>query len=60
MVLFFEITIELANMPKWLKYKLDSPWTCYKKVRNSYFGKLNVKKKGILHIKIEDCGNDSR
>ena len=45
---------------KWPKYKLDSLWTCYKKVRNSYFGKLNIKKKGVLHTKIEDCAQDSR
>ena len=45
---------------KWLKYKLDSLWTCHKKVRNSYFGKLNVKKKGVLHTKIEDCAKNSR
>ena len=32
---------------KWLKYKLDSLWTCFKKVRNSYFAKLNLKK-GVL------------
>ena len=45
---------------KWLKYKLDSLWTSYRKVRNSYFGRLNAKKKGALHTKIEDCAKDSR
>ena len=45
---------------KWLKYKLNSLWICFKKVRNSYFAKLNLKKKGILRAKIEDCVKDSR
>ena len=40
---------------KWLKYKLDSLWTTYKKVRNSYYGKLNAKKRTMLQTKIEDC-----
>ena len=44
---------------KWLKYKLDSLWTTYKKVRNSYFGKLNAKKKSILQDRIVDCAKDS-
>ena len=33
---------------KWLKYKLESLWLAYKKVRNSYFGKLNTKKKEYI------------
>ena len=45
---------------KWLKYKLDSLWTAYKKVRNSYYGKLNAKKRIMLQTKIEDCTKDSR
>ena len=45
---------------KWLKYKLDSLWTCFKKVRNSYFASLNLKKKESLRTKIEDCSRDSR
>ena len=44
---------------KWLKYKLDSLWTAYKKVRNSYYGKLNAKKRIVLQTKIEDCTKDS-
>ena len=44
---------------KWLKYKLDSLWTAYKKVRNSYYGKLNAKKRTVLQTKIEDCTKDS-
>ena len=45
---------------KWLKYKLDSLWTAYKKVRNSYYGKHNAKKRIVLQTKIEDCTKDSR
>ena len=44
---------------KWLTYKLDSLWTTYKKVRNSYYGKLNAKKRTVLQTKIEDCTKDS-
>ena len=44
---------------KWLKYKYKSLWCAYKKVRNSYFGKLDTKKKNILKAKIEECANDS-
>ena len=29
---------------KWLRYKLDSCWTAYKKCRNRFYGKLNSKK----------------
>ena len=39
---------------KWLKYKLPSCWTAYKNIRNTYYGKLNAKKKTVLsflHIK---------
>ena len=39
---------------------MDSLWTAYKKVRNSYFGLFNAKKKAILQCKIEDCSKDSR
>ena len=45
---------------KWLKYKLDSPWVAFKKVRNSYFGLLNKKKKNSIQDKIQDCTKDSR
>ena len=44
---------------KWLKYKLESLWVAYKKVRNSYFSLLNAKKKGILQDKIKECSKDS-
>ena len=45
---------------KWLKYKLDSLWVAFKKVRNSYFGLLNRKKKGSIQDKIWECTKDSR
>ena len=45
---------------KWLRHKLDSCWTAYKKARNSNYHKLNVKKKDTLRAKINDCTNDSR
>ena len=45
---------------KWLKYKLESLWICYRKVRNSYFAKLSLKKKGVLQAKINKCAKDSR
>ena len=44
---------------KWLRYKLDSLWTAYKKVRNSYSGKLNAKKKNMIQTQIEDSCKDS-
>ena len=37
---------------KWLKYKLESLWVAYKKVRNSYCGLLNHKKKSTIQAKI--------
>ena len=45
---------------KWLKYKLESLWVAYKKVRNSYFGLLNQKKKGSIQDRIQECTKDSR
>ena len=44
---------------KWLKYKLDSLWVAFKKVRNSYFGLLNAKKRTTLQDKIQECTKDS-
>ena len=44
---------------KWLKYKLDSLWVAFKKVRNSYFGLLNIKKKSSIQNKIQECTKDS-
>ena len=45
---------------KWLKYKLDSLWVAFKKVRNSYFGLLNKKKKSSIQDKIQECTKDSQ
>ena len=45
---------------KWLKYKLDSLWVAFKKVRNSYYGLLNIKKGTTLQDKIQECTKDSR
>ena len=45
---------------KWLKYKLDSLWVAFKKVRNSYYGLLNIKKRTTLQEKIQECTKDSR
>ena len=45
---------------KWLKYKLDSLWVAFKKVRNSYYGLLNIKKRTSLQDKIQECTGDSR
>ena len=45
---------------KWLKYKLDSCWIAYKKCRNSYFGKLNAKKKDTLKNKFAECTHDTK
>ena len=44
---------------KWLKYKLDSLWVAFKKVRNSYYGLLNIKKRTALQDKIQECTRDS-
>ena len=45
---------------KWHKYKLESLWVAYKKVRNSYYGLLNHKKKSTLQAKMQDCTKDSQ
>ena len=45
---------------RWLKHKLPSCWTAFKKVRNSYYGKLNQKKKIVIRQQITDCANDSK
>ena len=36
---------------RWLKYRLESCWTAYKKCQNSYYGKLIFKKKQVLKAK---------
>ena len=45
---------------KWLKYKLDSCWTAYKKCRNSYYGKLNANQNNALKEKFADCSHDTK
>ena len=45
---------------KWLKYKNESCHTAFKKCHNSYYGKLNAKKKSVLQSKFQDCGKDFR
>ena len=45
---------------KWLRYKLPSTWTAYKKVRNSYYAKLNNSKKTNICKQITDCSDDSK
>ena len=45
---------------KWLKYKLESCWVAYKKCRNSYYGKLNLKKKATLRDKFAECSKDPK
>ena len=45
---------------KWLKYKLESCWVAYKKCRNSYYGKLNFKKKATLRDRFAECSKDSK
>ena len=45
---------------KWMKYKLDSCWMAYKKARNSYYYKLNAKKKDTIRTRIDEFSNDSR
>ena len=45
--------------PKWIKYELDSCWQAYKVVRNTYYARLNNKKKNVLKSSIENCSKDS-
>ena len=45
---------------KWLKHKLESCWVAYEKCRNSYYGKLNFKKKAMLRHKFAECSKDSK
>ena len=35
-------------------------WTAYKKTRNTYYGKLNTKKKTVLTEQIDECAGDSK
>ena len=45
---------------KWLKYKSEPYWVAYKKCRNSYYGKLNFKKKVTLRHKLAGCNKNSK
>ena len=45
---------------KWLKYKNEGCHIAFKKCHNSYYGKLNAKKKSVLQSKCQDCGKDLR
>ena len=45
---------------KWLKYKLESCWIAYTRCQNSYYGKLNCKKKEVLKNKFAECNKDSK
>ena len=59
-----ELAVEKAKVrrheKKWLKYKLSSTWTAYKKVRNSYYAHLNNSKKTNICKQITDCSDDSK
>ena len=45
---------------KWLKHKSEPYWIAYKKCRNSYYGKLNFKKKVTLKHKLAECNKNSK
>ena len=59
-----ELAVEKAKVRrhemKWLKYKLSSTWTAYKKIRNLYYAHLNNSKKKNIHEQIMDCSDDSK
>ena len=59
-----ELAVEKAKVrcheKKWLKYKLSLTWTAYKKVRNSYYARLNNSKKTNICKQITDCSDDSK
>ena len=44
---------------KWLKYKLQSNWTAFTKLRNKYTYTLRLKKTSVIKDKITTCANDS-
>ena len=44
----------------WLKYKLPLCRTIFKQSRNTYYGKLNTKKKMVLKEQIAECASDSK
>ena len=59
-----DLAVEKAKVrrreKKWLKYKLSSTWTAYKKTRNSYYAQLNNSKKKNICNQIMDCSDDSK
>ena len=59
-----ELAVEKAKVrrreKKWIRYKLPSTWTAYKKTRNSYYARLNNSKKTNIREQIMDCSDDSK
>ena len=59
-----ELAVEKAKVrchgKKWLKHKLSSTWTAYKKIRNLYYAHLNNSKKRNIREQIMDCSDDSK
>ena len=49
-----------SHEKKWLRHKLPLTWTAYKKVRNSYYTKLNNSKNTNICKQITDCSDDSK
>ena len=45
---------------RFIKYKLDSLWTAFKKARNKYNTLLNYKKRESIRSKIKDCSTNSK
>ena len=45
---------------RWIRYKLPSCWIEFKNTRNSYYGRLNHKKKEIIRTQITDNTNNSK
>ena len=59
-----ELAVEKARVrrreKKWLKYKLSSTWTAYKRTINSYYAQLNNNKKKNIREQIMDSYDDSK
>ena len=51
---------QVRRRERWLKYKSEACWIAYKKCQNSYYGKLNLKKKMVLREKFTECKKDSK
>ena len=45
---------------RFIKYKLDSLWTAFKKARNKYNTLLNHKKRDSIRSKIKDCSTNPK